>query len=163
MKGHLNTSFQSSNLETGTIYKSALIHPFHYAPQNNRKLVKDAAKEIEEEHNEINWRIIEKDRKQVSSMIERVGCVNTMDDVAMTCANICGVQLAIVDVSAGKPLLYQFTWKVIKFIENKKTKNWMCDNSDCIAHLPMVFMAKIHQFFQLLASFLQNSINTNKN
>ncbi len=38
----------------------------------------------------------------------------------------------------------------------------MRDNSDCITHLPMVFLAKIHQFFQLLASFLQNLINTNK-
>ena len=38
----------------------------------------------------------------------------------------------------------------------------MRDNSDCIAHLPMVFMSKIHQFFIHLASFSQNSINTNK-
>jgi hypothetical protein len=129
-KGHLNASFQSSDLETGTINKSASIHPFHYSPQTNRKLVKDTAKKIEEEPNEINWCIVEKDRKQVSLMIEGVGHVNTMNNVAMTCANICSIQLTIVDVSAGKPLLYQFTWKVIKFIENKKTKNWMHDNSD---------------------------------
>ncbi len=38
----------------------------------------------------------------------------------------------------------------------------MRDNSDSIAHLPMVFMAKIHQFFMHLALFLQNLINTNK-
>ena len=38
----------------------------------------------------------------------------------------------------------------------------MRDNSDCLAHLPMVFMSKIHQFFMHLASFSQNSINTNK-
>ena len=38
----------------------------------------------------------------------------------------------------------------------------MHDNMNAIAHLPMVFMAKTHQFFQLLASFSQNSINTNK-
>jgi hypothetical protein len=124
--------------------------------------VKDAAKEIKEKHNEINWRIAEKDRKQVSLMIEGVGHVNTMEDIAMMCANICGVQLAIVDVSVGKPLLYQFAWKVIKFIKNKKTKNWMCNNSDCIAHLPMIFMEKIPQFFNFLHRFLQNSINTNK-
>jgi hypothetical protein len=31
-----------------------------------------------------------------------------------------------------------------------------------IAHLPMVFMAKIHQVFQILAFFSQNLINTNK-
>jgi hypothetical protein len=161
-KGHLNASFKSSDLEAGTIYKSASIHPFHYAPQNNRKLVKEAANEMDEEHNKINWRIIEKDRKKISSMIKGVGRVNSMEDVTMTCANICGVQLAITDVSEGKPLLYQFAWKIIRFIENKKTKIWMRDNSDCIMHLPMVFMEKIHQFFQLLPSFLQNLINTNK-
>jgi hypothetical protein len=38
----------------------------------------------------------------------------------------------------------------------------MRNNSDCITHLSMVFMGKIHQFFMHLASFLQNSINTNK-
>jgi len=38
----------------------------------------------------------------------------------------------------------------------------MHDNKDAIAHLPMVFMGKIHQLFQHLASFSQNSINTNK-
>jgi hypothetical protein len=38
----------------------------------------------------------------------------------------------------------------------------MHNNMDAIAHLPMVFMAKIHQVFQLLAAFSQNSINTNK-
>jgi hypothetical protein len=161
-KGHLNASFQSSDLKAGMIYKSALIHPFHYAPQNNRKLVREAANEIDKENNKINWRIVEKDRKQISSMIKGVGHMNSMEDVAMTCANICGVQLAITDVSGGKSLLYQFVWKVIRFIENKKTKIWMHNNSDCITHLPIVFMAKNHQFFQLLALFLQNSINTNE-
>jgi hypothetical protein len=53
-KGHLNASFQSFDLKDGTIYKSALIHPFHYAPQNNRKLVKEAANEIDKECNKIN-------------------------------------------------------------------------------------------------------------
>ena len=37
----------------------------------------------------------------------------------------------------------------------------MHDNKDVNAHLPMVFMAKIHQLFQYLTSFSQNSINTN--
>jgi hypothetical protein len=122
----------------------------------------DAAIKMEEERNKINWRIVEKDRSKISSMIEGVGHVNTMKEVAMICANICGVQLAMVDILAGKPLLYQFAWKMIHLIENKKTKTWMRDNSDSIAHLPMVFMAKIHQFFMHLASFSQNSINTNK-
>ncbi len=80
----------------------------------------------------------------------------------MTCANMCGVMLAIVDVSKSKPLLYQFAWKIIKFIENKKTKTWMRDNRDSIAHLPMILMAKIHQMFMHLANFSQNSLNTNK-
>jgi hypothetical protein len=142
-KGHLNASFQSSNLKAGTIYKSALIHPFHYAPQNNRKLVKEAANEMDEERNKINWQIVKKDTKQISSMIEGVGCMNSMEHIAITCANICGIQLAIMDVSGGKPLLYQFAWKVIRFIENKKTKIWICNNSDCIAHLPMVSILKM--------------------
>jgi hypothetical protein len=29
-----------------------------------------------------------------------------MEDVAMTCANICGMQLAIINIAEGKPLLY---------------------------------------------------------
>jgi hypothetical protein len=90
-----------------------LIHPFYYAPQNNRKLVKEAANEIDEGCNEFNWQIVKKDKKQISSMIEGVRRVNSMEDVAMMCAKICGVQLAIMDISGGKPLLYQFAWKVI--------------------------------------------------
>ncbi len=80
----------------------------------------------------------------------------------MTCANICGVQLAVVDVSKSKPLLYQFAWQIIKFIESKKMKTWLHNNRDSIAHLPMVLISKIHQFFQHLANFSQNSLNTNK-
>ena len=161
-KGHLNASFQSSDLETGSMYKSTSINPFHYAPQGNRKLISEATAKMDEERNELNWRIVEKDRSKISSLIEGIGRVNSMDEVAMTCANICGIQLAMVDITAGKPLLFQLAWKVIRFIENKKTKTWMRDNSDCIAHLPMIFMSKIHQFFMHLASFSQNSINTNK-
>ena len=122
-KAHLNASFQSIDLETGSIYKSTSINPFHYAPQTNRVLVKAANSEMEEERNEMNWKIVEKDRKQISSMIEGVGRITSMNDVAMTCANVCGVQLAIVDVSTSKPILYQFAWKLIKFIENKKNEN----------------------------------------
>ncbi len=88
MKGPLNASFHSSNLKASRIYKSASIHPFHYAPQNNRKLIKEAANEMDKERNEINWRIVEKDRKQISVMIEGVGRVNSMEEVAMTCVNI---------------------------------------------------------------------------
>jgi hypothetical protein len=106
-RGHLNASFQSSDLKAGTMYKSASIHPFHYAPQNKRKLVKEAANKMDKERNQINWRIVEKYRKQISSLIKGVGCVNSMEDVAMTCVNIYGVQLAITDVSGGKTLLYQ--------------------------------------------------------
>jgi hypothetical protein len=49
-------------------------------------------------------------------MIKGVGHVNIMEEVAMTCANICGIQLAMVDIFAGKPLLYQFAWKMIRLI-----------------------------------------------
>jgi hypothetical protein len=38
-KVHLNASFQSVNLETGLIYKSTSINPFHYALQTNCALV----------------------------------------------------------------------------------------------------------------------------
>jgi len=77
-KGHLNASFQSSDLKTGSLYKSTNINPFLYAPQGNRKLIKEAATKMEEERNEINWRIVEKDRNKISSMIEGVGRVNNM-------------------------------------------------------------------------------------
>ena len=112
-KGHLNASFQSSDLETGSMYKSTSLNPFHYAPQGNRKLISEATAKMDEERNELNWRIVEKDRSKISSLIEGIGRVNNMDEVAMTCANICGVQLAMVDITAGKPLLFQMAWKVI--------------------------------------------------
>ncbi len=48
-KGHLNTSFQSSDLETGLLYKLTNINPFLYAPQGNRKLIREAATKIDEE------------------------------------------------------------------------------------------------------------------
>ncbi len=99
-KGHLNVSFQSSDLKTGSLYKSTNINPFLYIPQGNRKLIKEATTKMEEERNEINWRIVEKDRNKISSMIEGVGHVNNMEEVAMTCANMCGVQLAMIDIAA---------------------------------------------------------------
>jgi hypothetical protein len=83
MKGHLNASFQSVELKSGTIYKSTSKHPFHYAPQNNCMLVKMDANKMEEEQNEINWCIVDKDREQISWMIERVGRVNLMEDIAI--------------------------------------------------------------------------------
>jgi hypothetical protein len=122
-KAHLNASFQSVDLETGMIYKSTLINPFHCPPQTNHVLVKATNSEMEEEQNKLNWTIVEKDRKQVSLMIKGVGHVTSLDDVAMTCANICRVQLTIVDVTALKSILYQLAWKIIKFIKNKKNQN----------------------------------------
>jgi hypothetical protein len=41
-------------------------------------------------------------------------------------------------------------------------RTWMRKNSENIVHLTYVCMAKLHQFFQSLAMFSQNSINTNK-
>ena len=121
-KVHLNASFQSSDLETNMMYKNTSVNPFHYAPHNNRALIQAALVEIKEERNEFNWRVNEKDKKQISSAIEGVGRIESMDDVSRTCANICGVILAIVDVSRTKPLLYQVAYKFIKIIENKKSK-----------------------------------------
>jgi hypothetical protein len=84
-----------------------------------------------------------------------------MEDVAMTCANICRVQLAIINVASGKPLLYQYAYKMIRFIKNKKFTRWYARNAHLLTHLHMLFMAKIHQFFQNLVLFSQNSVNTN--
>jgi hypothetical protein len=119
-KGHLNASFQSSDLKTGSMYKSTSINPFHYAPQGNRKLILEATAKMDEERNELNWRIVEKDRSKISSLIEGISRVNNMDEVAMTCANICSIQLTMVDITSGKKLLFQLAWKVIRFIEIKK-------------------------------------------
>jgi hypothetical protein len=122
-KGHLNASFQSSDLKTGSMYKSTSLNPFHYTPQGNRKMILEATSKMDEELNELNWGIVEKDRSKLSLLIIKgIGQVNNMDEVAMTCPNICGVQLAMVDITAGKPLLFQFAWKVIRFIEEKKRK-----------------------------------------
>jgi hypothetical protein len=107
-KGHLNATFQSNELELAAIYKSTSINPFNYAPQTNQASVLATKKEFNLEQNKKNFSISKTHCKQVSSHIEEIGKINTMEDVAMTCANICGVQLAIVDISLGKPLLYQF-------------------------------------------------------
>jgi hypothetical protein len=106
-EAHLNASFQCADLEAGLMYKNPSINPFHYAPQNNHALVKAASTKIQEECNEFNWKINNKDKKAITSIIEKVGCINTMEDVCMTCTNMCGVMLAIVDVTNSKPLLYQ--------------------------------------------------------
>ena len=106
-KGHLNARFQNLDLETGSMYKSMSLNPFQYAPQGNRKMILEAATKMDKEQNKLNWRIIKKDRSKISSLIKGVGRVNNMEEVAMTCANICGVQLAMIDITAGKPLLFQ--------------------------------------------------------
>ncbi len=82
----------------------------------------------------------------------------------MTCAKICDIQLAIINIAAGKPFLYQYSWKIIRFIENKKYTHWHACNSQSLAHQhqPMLFMGKLHQFFQHMALFSQNSVNTNR-
>jgi hypothetical protein len=161
-KGHLNAAFQSNELELAVIYKSTSINPFNYAPQTNQASVLATKKEFDLKRNKKNFSVSETHCKQVSSHIEEIGKNNTMEDVAMTCTNICGVQLAIIDIYLGKPLLYQFAWKLIKFIKNKNFNCWHALNAPSLVHLPMFFMGKLHQFFQNLASFSQNSINTNK-
>jgi hypothetical protein len=93
MKGYVNASFQSFDLESGAIYKSTSINPFQYAPQNNCMLVKAATSEMEEVRNKINWKVVDKDRKQIWLIIKGVSRVNSMEDVAMTCANMCGTNL----------------------------------------------------------------------
>jgi hypothetical protein len=72
-KAHLNTSFQSVNLEVSLIYKSTSIHPFHYAPQTNHAMVKAASSKIEEERYKVNWRINDEDKRQTTSITKGVG------------------------------------------------------------------------------------------
>jgi hypothetical protein len=105
-KGHLNATFQSNDLELAEIYKSTSINPFHYAPQLDQILVATAKKEVKEEQNKKSFAIAESNRKKILSLIKGIGKINSMDNVAKTCANICGIQLAIVDITAGKLLLY---------------------------------------------------------
>ena len=69
-KAHLNTSFQCADLEADMMYTNPSINPFHYAPQNCHALVKKASFEIKEERNKLIWCINEKDKKQISSVIE---------------------------------------------------------------------------------------------
>ena len=64
----------------------------------------------------------------------------------MMCANMCGMQLAIINIAVGKPLLFQYAYKMICFIKNKKIACWYARNVQQLAHLPMLFMAKLHQF-----------------
>jgi hypothetical protein len=83
-----------------------------------------------------------------------------MDDVAKMCANICGIQLAIINITAGKPLLYQYAWKMIRLIENKLSLAGMRATCSPSRTCPC-FCWKTSSFFQHLALFSQNSINTN--
>jgi hypothetical protein len=113
VKGHLNAAFQSNDLKLAMMHKLTSINPFHYGPQNNQAMVIVARKEQEEEQNEKNFSIIETQCKKILSLIEGIGKINSMEDVAMTCASICVVQLAIINVASGKPLLYQYAYKMI--------------------------------------------------
>ncbi len=84
-----------------------------------------------------------------------------MDDAARIAMNICGLQLAIINTSSKKLLLYQFAWKMLKLIENKKFLCWHAQNFLSPAHLPMIFMGILHQLFKKIVLFSQNSVNTN--
>jgi hypothetical protein len=107
-KGYLNATFQSDDLELAAIYKSTSINPVHYAPQLDQILVTAAKKEVKEEQNKKSFAMAESNRKKILALIKGIGKINSMDDVAKTCANICGIQLAIINIIAGKPLLYQY-------------------------------------------------------
>jgi hypothetical protein len=118
-KRHSNALLQSNDLELAAIYKSTSINPFHYTPQLDQILVAAAKKEVDKEQNEKSFAIAESNRKKISALIKEIGKINSMDDIPKTCAIICGVQLAINNITAGKPLLYEYAWKMICVIENK--------------------------------------------
>jgi hypothetical protein len=119
VKGHLNATFQSDDLKLAAMHKATSINLFHYGPQNDQALVIAARKEQEEERNEKIFSIIKTHCKKISSFIEGIGKISTMEDVAMTCTNMCGMQLVINNIAVGKPLLFQYAYKMICFIENK--------------------------------------------
>jgi hypothetical protein len=113
---------------------------------------------MDEERNKINWWIVKKVRSKISSMIEVVGHVNTMEEVAMTCTIICGIQLAMVNILASKTLLYQFAWKMIRLIKNKKQKlgcaitltasrtcPWFSWQKFTVFHAPCIVLTKFDQ------------------
>ncbi len=50
---------------------------------------------------------------------------------------------------------------MIRFIVNKHFTCWHAPKAQSLTHLPMLFVGKLHHYFQHLASFSQNSINTN--
>jgi hypothetical protein len=153
--------FQSNDLELAAIHKSTSINPFHYAPQLDQILVAAAKKEVDEEQNEKSFAIAKSNRKKISALIEGIGKINSMDNIVKTCANICGVQLAIINITAGKSLLYQYAWKRIHFIENKHFTCWHMRNAQSLVHLPMLFAGRLNQFFHYLASFSQIRVTTN--
>jgi hypothetical protein len=114
--GMFETSWRVSHLESSLTVRMTML-------QFASAVFTSANNKIEEEHNKINWRIVEKNRKQISTMIVGVGCINSMEDIAMTCANICGVQIANVNIAIAKLLLYQFAINLINFMGNKKNQN----------------------------------------
>jgi hypothetical protein len=61
---------------------------------------------MEEQCNKLDFQIIETQCKKTMTNIKGIERITTMDNVAMTAATICGVQMAIVDTSLKKPLLY---------------------------------------------------------
>jgi hypothetical protein len=64
---------------------------------------------MQRRRNKKSFSIIKANCKKISFLIKGTGKINTIDDITMTCANICGIQLAIINIAAGKPLLYQYS------------------------------------------------------
>ncbi len=147
VKGHLNETFQSDDLDLAAMHKSTSINPFHYGPQNDQALVATARKEQEEEQNEKNFSIIKTHCKKILSLIKGIEKVNTMEDVAMTCTNMCGMQLVIINIAAGKPLLFQYAYKMIRFIKSKKNCPLVCAQCAAARALAHAFYGKTSSVF----------------
>jgi hypothetical protein len=73
------------------IYKSTSINPFNYAPQTNHASVLAAKKEFDLKQFKKSFSVSKTHCKKVSTHIKGIGKINTMEVVAMTCANICGL------------------------------------------------------------------------
>ncbi len=116
-------SLQSINLPPSTLSTTPCSWTKFWSPRKRRKSTKSKTRRV---------------LQLPKALIEGLGKNNSMDNVAKRCANICGVQFAIVNITAGKPLLYQYAWKMIHFIENKHFTCWHVRNAQSLAHLPIL-------------------------
>jgi len=157
--GILNARFQYTPLG-GNNYESTDINLFHFAPQNDTKLVSKAIQGDANARNKEDNLVPESHCTKGKTVIEGIGRINSTVDVLKVCANFCAIMRAIVDIEQGKPILYSMLVKMILVIQHPNFYRWHMNNKKGLAHLHFNFMQKLHQVFTKLASFSSNLKNT---